>query len=84
MASCQGEAVSSIEPWSQAYCLSAVTRLASSSPAIEGSARASATSSSAGVPSVATTPRSAPTLRMCRTSARVSTSQSTGMLCRVR
>ena len=37
-----------------------MTRLASSSPAIEGNARASATSCSAGVPSVDTTPRSAP------------------------
>src|SRR5713226_4392783 len=67
-----------------AHLFAPETRLASSSPAMGGTARASWMSISAGVPSVATTPRSAPTLRMWRTSARVSRSQITGILWRFR
>ena len=58
--------------------LSQLTRPASSSPAMVGSACASAINWSAAVPSVASTPRNAPTHRKCRTSARVSISQMTG------
>ncbi len=71
-------AARSIDPRVQSYFFATVTRLASSCPAMVGSARASATSCSAGVPSVEIIPRNAPTSRRCLTSARVSISQITG------